>query len=162
MMSKSGSSAIRSTKLAKSVHDAGWSSFISMLEYKARLYGRVFTRIGRFEPTSQVCSACGVKDGPKPLHVRTWTCAACGTVLDRDVNAACNILAAGRAERVNASQSAEKTRTPVPAPREEAGSTGSQSQPQWARARARPPATRHPEPKRATRPTHKQDTPQHQ
>ncbi|MFE2472077.1 RNA-guided endonuclease InsQ/TnpB family protein [Streptomyces mirabilis] len=120
------------TRMAKSVHDAGWSSFISMLEYKARLYGRVFTRIGRFEPTSQVCSACGVKDGPKPLHVRTWTCAACGTVLDRDVNAACNILAAGRAERLNASQSAEKTRTPVPAPREEAGSTGSQSQPQCA------------------------------
>jgi len=46
--------------------------------------------------------ACGVKDGPKPLHVRTWTCAACGTAHDRDVNAAQNILAAGRAERLNA------------------------------------------------------------
>ncbi|MGH3184322.1 MAG: RNA-guided endonuclease InsQ/TnpB family protein, partial [Streptosporangiaceae bacterium] len=55
------------TRLAKSIHDAGWSAFTSMLEYKARKHGRTFGRIGRFEPTSQVCSACGVKDGPKPL-----------------------------------------------------------------------------------------------
>jgi putative transposase len=90
------------TRLAKSVHDAGWSAFAGMLEYKAARYGRHFARIGRFEPTSQACSACGVKDGPKPLHVREWTCRACGTVHDRDVNAARNILAAGRADRVNA------------------------------------------------------------
>jgi putative transposase len=90
------------TRLAKSVHDAGWSAFTAMLEYKATLYGREFRRIGRFEPTSQVCSACGVKDGPKPLHVREWQCKACGTVLDRDANAARNILALGRRERLNA------------------------------------------------------------
>ena len=90
------------TRLAKSVHDAGWSAFVSMLEYKAKLYGREFRRIGRFEPTSQVCSACGAKDGPKPLHVRTWQCAACGTVHDRDVNAARNIAALGRREARNA------------------------------------------------------------
>ena len=82
------------TRMAKSVHDAGWSAFVAMLEYKARLYGRAFHRIGRFEPTSQVCSACGVKDGPKPLHVREWTCAGCGTTHDRDVNAARNIATA--------------------------------------------------------------------
>ncbi|MGW6054752.1 RNA-guided endonuclease TnpB family protein, partial [Streptomyces sp. NPDC055189] len=86
------------TRMAKSVHDAGWSAFVGMLEYKAALYGRQFHRIGRFEPTSQVCSACGVKDGPKPLHVRVWTCRACGTVLDRDINAAVNVAkAAGQA-----------------------------------------------------------------
>ena len=66
------------------------------MEEKAARDGRTFARIGRFEPTSQVCSACGVKDGPKPLSVREWACAACGTVHDRDVNAARNILAAGR------------------------------------------------------------------
>ncbi|WP_324194613.1 RNA-guided endonuclease InsQ/TnpB family protein [Nocardia terpenica] len=90
------------TRSAKSVHDAGWSAFVAMLEYKAVKHGRYFGRIGRFEPTSQVCSAFGVKDGPKPLHVREWTCQGCGVVHDRDVNAANNILAAGRADRLNA------------------------------------------------------------
>ena len=90
------------TRLAKSVHDAGWSAFTSMLEYKARRHGRAFGKADRFEPTSQVCSACGVKDGPKPLSVREWTCGACGTVHDRDVNAARNIVTAGRAGTLNA------------------------------------------------------------
>jgi putative transposase len=90
------------TRLAKSVHDAGWAQFVAMLEYKAARYGRAFARIGRFTPTSQVCSACGALDGPKPLHVRSWTCTACGTVHDRDLNAAKNILALGRRERLNA------------------------------------------------------------
>jgi IS605 OrfB family transposase len=90
------------TRLAKSVHDVGWSTFTSMLEYKARLHGRDFYRVGRFEPTSQICSSCGVKDGPKPLHIRVWKCAACGTIHDRDVNAARNIAALGRREALNA------------------------------------------------------------
>jgi putative transposase len=90
------------TRLAKSVHDAGWSGFVRMLAYKAARYGRVFATVGRFEPTSQVCSACGVRDGPKPLSVREWTCAACGAVHDRDLNAARNVLALGRRESLNA------------------------------------------------------------
>jgi putative transposase len=95
-------SGLARTRLARSVHDAGWSQLLRLMEEKAAQYGRTFARIGRFEPTSQVCSACGVKDGPKPLQVRAWTCAACGTVHDRDVNAARNILAAGRADNKNA------------------------------------------------------------
>ncbi|MUL41670.1 IS200/IS605 family element transposase accessory protein TnpB [Streptomonospora sp. PA3] len=110
------------TRLAKSVHDAGWSMFVAMLEYKAVKCGRYVGRVGRFEPTSQLCSACGIKDGPKPLSVREWTCRECGAVHDRDVNAARNIRAAGRADRLNASLSAGKTRTKVPAQRVEAGS----------------------------------------
>jgi putative transposase len=96
------------TRLAKSVHDAGWSAFVSMLEYKAVRYGRTFARVDRFFPSSQLCSVCGVKDGPKPLAVREWTCGNCGTVHDRDVNAALNIrtegrkVAAGQAETQNA------------------------------------------------------------
>jgi putative transposase len=82
------------TWLAKSVHDAGWSSFVGMLEYKARLYGREFHRIGRFTPTTQTCSLCGVKNGRKPLHVRAWRCRACGVWLDRDINAAVNVAGA--------------------------------------------------------------------
>jgi putative transposase len=86
--------ALGRTRLAKSVYDAGWSGFVRMLEYKARLYGRRFHRTGRFTPTSQLCSACGVKDGPKPLHVRAWRCAGCGAWLDRDINAAVNVAKA--------------------------------------------------------------------
>jgi putative transposase len=82
------------TCLAKSVHDAGWSGFVAMLEYKARRYGREFHRISRFEPTSQTCCLCGVKDGPKPLHVRAWQCRSCGAHLDRDINAAVNVARA--------------------------------------------------------------------
>ena len=95
-------SGLMRTRLAKSVADAGWSQLLRLIEEKAAQYGRTFRRIGRFEPTSQVCSTCGVKDGPKPLSVRTWACAACGAVHDRDVNAARNILAAGRADKSNA------------------------------------------------------------
>ncbi|NLU84239.1 RNA-guided endonuclease TnpB family protein [Rhodococcus sp. HNM0569] len=90
------------TRLAKSVHDAGWAMFTTMLEEKAARYGRTFVKIDRWFPSSQLCSACGVVDGPKPLSIRQWTCAACGAVHDRDLNAAINILAAGRAERLNA------------------------------------------------------------
>ena len=63
-------SGLARTRLAKSVHDAGWSQLLRLIEQKAAQYGRTFARIGRFEPTSQVCSACGATDGPKPLHVR--------------------------------------------------------------------------------------------
>jgi putative transposase len=115
------------TRLAKSVHDAGWSAFVHMLEYKAARYGRTLVRIGRFEPTSQTCSACGVKDGPKPLNVREWTCSACGTVHDRDHNAAINVkTAAGLA----ASACGAPVRPGlVPAQREETGSHGFPPQP---------------------------------
>jgi putative transposase len=96
-------SGLARTRLAKSVHDAGWSALLRLIEEKAQFHGRHFAKTGRFEPASQVCSACGVKDGPKPLAVREWTCTACGTVHDRDVNAAKNVLALGQRERVNAS-----------------------------------------------------------
>jgi putative transposase len=94
-------SGLARTRLAKSVHDAGWSQLLRLLAEKAEHYNRTFIQIGRFVPTSQTCSACGKLDGPKPLSVRTWTC-QCGAVHDRDVNAARNILAAGRTERLNA------------------------------------------------------------
>jgi putative transposase len=107
------------TRMAKSVHDAGWSAFTAMLEYKARRYGREFRRIGRFEPTSQVCSACGAKDGRKPLHVRTWQCRVCGAWLDRDVNAAVNVArAAGLAVTACGAQVRPGA---IPAQRSEAG-----------------------------------------
>jgi putative transposase len=91
------------TRLAKSVHDAGWTMFVRLLEAKAAQHDRQVVRIGRWTPTSQTCSMCGYRDGPKPLSVRVWACPACGTVHDRDVNAARNILvAAGLAETLTA------------------------------------------------------------
>ncbi len=89
------------TRLAKSVQDAGWGMFTRMLEEKAARYGRVFVKADRWFPSSQMCSTCGRVDGPKPLSVREWTC-PCGAVHDRDLNAAKNIHAAGRAEWLNA------------------------------------------------------------
>jgi putative transposase len=118
------------TRLAKSVHDAGWAQFVAMLEYKAVRYGRTLVKIGRFEPTSRTCSACGVKDGPKPLHIREWTCPACGTVHDRDHNAAKNVkTAAGLA--VTACRAQVRPGL-VPAQRDEAGSHGFSPEPRAA------------------------------
>ena len=99
--------------------DAGWSDFVAMLEDKSRLYGREFHRIGRFVPTSQTCSQCGAKDGPKPLRIRTWQCGGCGAWLDRDINAAVNVAkAAGLAATACRAQVRPDL---VPAQRGEAG-----------------------------------------
>ncbi|WP_405084327.1 RNA-guided endonuclease InsQ/TnpB family protein [Microbispora sp. NBC_01389] len=108
------------TRLSKSVHDAGWSAFAGMLEYKAVLYGRVFHRIDRWFPSSKLCSECGALAASMTLNVREWTC-PCGAVHDRDVNAAKNILAAGRAERPNACGAQVRPGAGL-AQREEAGS----------------------------------------
>lgn len=91
------------TRLAKSVHDAGLGNLIRLITEKAENQGRTVLRIGRWEPTTQTCSVCGTPGGKKPLSIREWTCQGCGTRLDRDYNAAVNILvAAGLAETLNA------------------------------------------------------------
>ena len=107
------------TRLAKSVHDAGWASLTGMLEYKAARYGRSFGRVDRFFPSTKTCSDCGRINQKLALDVRSWTC-PCGATHDRDVNAAMNVLAAGRAESLNAC-GAQVRPAPVPAPRREAG-----------------------------------------
>ena len=89
------------TRLAKSVHDAGWGQFTQMLTYKAARHGRTLVKVDRWFPSSKLCSACGAVAESMPLNVRSWAC-PCGAVHDRDVNAALNILAAGRADRLNA------------------------------------------------------------
>lgn len=88
------------TRMAKSIHDASWGRFVSLLEYKAARYGRTVVKVDRFHPSTKLCSACGaLKD--MPLKERVYRC-GCGLVLDRDHNAAKNILAAGRADKSNA------------------------------------------------------------
>jgi putative transposase len=105
------------TRLAKSVHDAGWASFTAMLQYKAARYGRTFARVDRFFPSTRMCSQCGRINDKMALDVRAWDC-PCGSHHDRDVNAAKNINAAGQADFND--RGAQVRPRLVPAPRGEA------------------------------------------
>jgi putative transposase len=78
--------------LAKSIGDAGWSAFVTMLGYKGGWYGCRVEKISRWYPSSKTCSVCGTQMEAMSLKVRMWQCPVCGTVHDRDVNAATNIL----------------------------------------------------------------------
>lgn len=78
-------------KLAQSISDAGWSTFVTMLEYKADWYGKNILKIGRFEPSSKLHANCGYINKELTLSDREWTCPKCSEVVLRDVNAAINI-----------------------------------------------------------------------
>ncbi|ELB41983.1 IS200/IS605 family element RNA-guided endonuclease TnpB [Enterococcus faecium] len=86
---------LRNHKLAKSISDVSWSSFVSKLQYKADWYGRKIIKVDKWFPSSQICSNCGHKDGKKSLEIREWTCPICHTHHDRDINASINILTEG-------------------------------------------------------------------
>ena len=79
-------------RLAGSIGDAGWSAFAKMLEYKGQWYGCRVVKVERWYPSSRTCSACGIVVESLPLNIREWECPECGTIHDRDVNAAVNIL----------------------------------------------------------------------
>ena len=83
--------------LSKSIADASWSEFLRQLEYKAKWYGRELVGIDKWYPSSKRCSDCGYTAPKMPLNVRQWACPECGSIHDRDVNAARNVLAAGLA-----------------------------------------------------------------
>jgi len=87
----------KNRRLAKSISDASWSEFVRQLEYKARWYGRELIGIDRWYPSSKRCSDCGYTMPKMPLSVREWVCPECGSIHDRDINAARNVLAAGLA-----------------------------------------------------------------
>lgn len=84
------------TNVAKSVNDAGWGQFLRFLEEACTRKGVALVKAPRFYASTQIGSICGESGGKKPLSIRTWTC-TCGVTLDRDFNAATNILAAGLA-----------------------------------------------------------------
>lgn len=82
---------IKNHCLAQSISDAGWSSFVTKMEYKAEWFGKTILRIGRFEPSSKLCNVCGYHNSNLTLKDREWVCPDCKTKHDRDVNAAINI-----------------------------------------------------------------------
>ena len=86
---------LRNHKLAKSISDVSWSSFVTRLQYKADWYGRNIIEVDKWFPSSQICSNCGHKDGKKSLEIREWTCPVCHVHHDRDINASINILTEG-------------------------------------------------------------------
>ncbi|WP_028647170.1 RNA-guided endonuclease TnpB family protein [Nocardiopsis sp. CNT312] len=90
---------VKNGKLARAISDAEWRELRSMLEYKCDWRGRELVVVDRFLPSTRLCSAadCGYVNGKMALNVREWTCARCGAVHDRDVNAARNLEAAGLA-----------------------------------------------------------------
>ncbi len=81
---------VKNHNLAQAISDVSWSTFVTMLEYKADWYGKNILRIGQFAPSSKTCS-CGVINKDLKLSDRVWTCKSCGTTHDRDILAACNI-----------------------------------------------------------------------
>ena len=83
---------VRNRRLAKHISDVSWGQFLGMLTYKDEWYGCEVVKIDRWYPSSKICSVCEVEMETMPLNVRLWECPECGTVHDRDINAAKNIL----------------------------------------------------------------------
>ena len=88
---------LRNRHLARAISDCGWSEFRRQLAYKCERAGRQLVVTGRWYPSSKICSACGHVLAALSLSARHWTCPCCSARHDRDLNAAKNILAAGRA-----------------------------------------------------------------
>ena len=85
---------IKNRKLAKNIANASWGTFVQLLEQKCQSYGKMLVKIDQFFASTQLCSHCGMKGGPKGyrgLKVREWACSCCNTRHNRDVNAALNI-----------------------------------------------------------------------
>lgn len=82
---------MKNHKLAKAIQDASFGTLVSILKYKAKWHGRQIVEIGRFFPSSKLCSFCGHKIDYMGLEIREWSCPICGTKHDRDINAAINI-----------------------------------------------------------------------
>lgn len=81
---------VQNKRLSKSILDASWGTFIELLKYKAKEQSKQVIEVGRFYPSTQLCSHCGSKQW-MPLHLRIYACKSCGYEIDRDYNASKNI-----------------------------------------------------------------------
>lgn len=89
---------VRNRRLARSISDAGWAGFVSMLCYKTDWRGGYLVRTPRFLSSSKTCSGCGAEKQELSLSERVFSCEGCGAKIDRDLNAAVNLARYGRAE----------------------------------------------------------------
>jgi len=105
---------VANRRLARAISGAGWGQFVRIVAEKAERYGRRVNSAARWLASSKTCSACGHRLDELALQVRQWMCPACRAVHDRDYNAAKVILAAGRAERINASHESGRDRQSGP------------------------------------------------
>jgi len=92
----SSKNMLQNRKLSRSIHEAAWATLTGMVAYKSSRMGRTYHRINRFYPSSKTCSSCDYKLEKLDLGTREWTCPNCGTLHDRDYNAAKNILRVGQ------------------------------------------------------------------
>jgi len=113
------------SECVRAISDAGWGQFVRIIGEKADRYGRRVHQVSRWLASSKTCSTAGCRHvlAELPLQVRHWTCPSCGTIHDRDYNAAKVILAAGRAERRNACGASVSPPTTWEVRGDEAGST---------------------------------------
>jgi putative transposase len=104
----------RKAKLNQSILDASWGELLKQLRYKCEWYGRTLVVVDRYFPSTRRCSSCHLKGERLDLSVRTWQCAGCGTVHDRDVNAAQNLREEGLRLYWLVASALPPGRTPLP------------------------------------------------
>ena len=99
------SNMVKNHNLSRSISDLGWSEFRQMLTYKSEWFGKNISVIGKFDPSSKLCSNCGTINKELKLSDRTWICSECNTEHDRDINAAINIKNFGLRNQPSVTQS---------------------------------------------------------
>jgi len=106
------SGMVKNRKLSRAISLQGWRAFRTLCEAKSEKFARTFTVISRWEPTSQICSDCGYRWGKLDLKVRTVQCLSCGSVHDRDENAAKNIEQVGVGHSHDSKRTMRGSKTP--------------------------------------------------